>query len=96
MSGGAGGGRRGPRNEPSLGELLTQIYTPATDSWSRGPNMPFDRSGMGAAAFAGGRFFIMGGEVPVGAHPKASPEGVFNQVQWSFHRNTTLCVASTS
>src|SRR6185369_15433556 len=40
----------------------TEIYDPATDSWSDGAPLPTGRSGI-AAAISGGKIVVFGGEV---------------------------------
>jgi len=44
----------------------TWIYDPATDAWTRGPNMTTPRHGLGAAALGGSVYAIAGGEVASG------------------------------
>lgn len=39
----------------------TEIYNPATNAWSWGPNMPEPKAGAGSAVLADGRVFIAGG-----------------------------------
>ena len=44
---------------------MTEIYDPATDSWSEGPPLPTGRSGS-AGALLDGRFYVFGGEASDG------------------------------
>lgn len=52
----AGGGGMAPR-----GPGRTQIYDPATQTWSQGPAMPAPAVDNTAGALAGGTFFVLGG-----------------------------------
>jgi N-acetylneuraminic acid mutarotase len=46
----------------------TEVYEPASDTWSRAADLPTARSGI-TAAEAGGRIYVFGGE---------GPDGTFN------------------
>lgn len=63
----AAGGRVG-----GLGGNTARLdaYDPATDAWTRGPNMPTPRGGIAAAAVAG-HVFVYGGEGPSGTFSNA-------------------------
>ena len=56
------GGRTNQKNLPSNGIASVQVYNPHTNTWQNGPEMVFGRSGMGAAPFLSGLFYIFGGE----------------------------------
>lgn len=82
-------GGRGPGsgdgNEVANGFDTVQVYDPATDSWesSLDPEsalapLPQARGGMGTAVFAGGEFWVMGGETLDGSG--ATAEGVYDRV----------------
>jgi N-acetylneuraminic acid mutarotase len=82
-------GGRGPGsgdgNFVANGFDTVQVYDPATDSWesSLDPGstlepLPQARGGMGTAVFAGGEFWVMGGETLDGAG--ATPDHVYDRV----------------
>src|SRR5262249_24587301 len=52
------GGRPGDTAAKAL-----EVYDPATNSWSRLPDMPTGRSGISAAA-VNGELYVFGGEIP--------------------------------
>jgi N-acetylneuraminic acid mutarotase len=56
------GGRDTRANIPANGLATTQIYDPATMSWSYGPDMPVERGGTGNAPYLNGKFYVVGGE----------------------------------
>ena len=55
----------GGRATANMGITGTEIYDPATDSWSEGPPLPTGRSGS-AGALLDGRFYVFGGEASDG------------------------------
>ena len=73
------GGRNNNANVPADGIRNMQIYDPATDLWTAGPMMPFGRSGMGAAPYLDGRFYIFGGEETIQTFSDSN--GVFGQTE---------------
>ncbi len=75
----------GDGNEVANGFDTVQVYDPATDSWesSLEPEstlapLPQARGGMGTAVFAGGEFWVMGGETLDGSG--ATAEDVYDRV----------------
>jgi N-acetylneuraminic acid mutarotase len=55
----------GGRATANMGITVTEVYDPATDSWSEGPPLPTGRSGS-AGALLDGRFYVFGGEASDG------------------------------
>lgn len=56
------GGRTNTKNRPMEGIDKLQIYSPGSDTWTYGPEMPIGRGGWGHAPYVGGHFYLMGGE----------------------------------
>ncbi|QOV91781.1 Kelch repeat-containing protein [Humisphaera borealis] len=71
------GGRDGG-NIPSNGFNYTQVYDPATNTWTSSGSgaplapLPQARGGTGKAVFANGEFYVMGGETSTGAGATAN------------------------
>lgn len=78
------GGRDG-KGDVQNGFATVQVYDPATNTWRSSDQpgsgltpIPRGRGGTGKAVFAGGEFFVMGGETKDG--PGATADRVFDRV----------------
>ncbi|KAG2445324.1 hypothetical protein HYH02_008790 [Chlamydomonas schloesseri] len=86
---------------------FTQVYDPATNTWSSSTRgqlspLPVARGGMGAAAYLGGLFYVMGGETSCGTiTPCPNPatgltvDGVYSRVDRSSSAGIFVCGGAT-
>ena len=75
-------GGRGGDNVPSVGYSNVQVYDPQAQSWttdsnSNIPRLPQRRGGMGNAVYAGGEFYVIGGET---TDNSGDSNGVYSRV----------------
>jgi|GEM_PF-492148 len=96
-------GGRGPgsgdNNTVANGFDTVQVYDPATNTWQSSASgaslapLPIGRGGMGKAVYAGGAFYIFGGETASG--PGATVDKVYNRVDVYRPRTNTWSELAT-
>jgi len=82
-----GGARRpdlcGGREQPLGTFKQVEIFDPAAGGWSRGPDLPTSRHGLGVVAIGGTLFVMSGGPTPEGVRPRCAK-------RWTFARSSRL------